>query len=107
MTAAVWRPGITLIELLVSIGIIAVLIGLLLSAVQKVRAAVARVQCQNNMRQLGIALHQLHDADRALPPGHRSARHPDRMRFSGWTLSILPYIEQQPLHAQARAAYRL
>ncbi|MBA4065818.1 MAG: prepilin-type cleavage/methylation domain-containing protein [Isosphaera sp.] len=97
--------GFTLIELLVVIAIISVLMGLLLSAVQKVRSAAARADCQNRLKQLALALHQFHDARRALPPGHRSASHPDRMRFSGWTVSVLPYLEQPALASQAVAAY--
>lgn len=98
--------GFTLVELLVVMGIIGALIGLLLSAVQKVRESAARVHCQNNLRQVAIALHNFHDNDRALPPGHRSQRHPDRMNFSGWPLSVLPYLEQHDLYAQARTAYQ-
>jgi prepilin-type N-terminal cleavage/methylation domain-containing protein/prepilin-type processing-associated H-X9-DG protein len=101
------RRGLTLIELLVVIAIIAIVSGLLLSAVQQVRGAAARLGCQNNLKQFGLALLQYHDVNRALPPGHRSLLNRDLMPFSGWSMSILPYVEQQALADRARAAYRL
>jgi prepilin-type N-terminal cleavage/methylation domain-containing protein len=100
------RLGFTLIELLVVIAIVAVLLGLLLPAVQKVRETASRLKCQNSLKQLALALHQYHDTCNSLPPGHRSLRNPDRMPYSGWTLSILPYIEQAALYANSQAAYR-
>jgi prepilin-type N-terminal cleavage/methylation domain-containing protein/prepilin-type processing-associated H-X9-DG protein len=100
------RPGFTLVELLVVIAIIAILIGLLLPAVQKVREAATMTKCKNNLKQIGIALHAYHAANKTFPAPRGTLTSPSIGGFTqyrGWMFLILPYVEQDNLSINSGA----
>jgi prepilin-type N-terminal cleavage/methylation domain-containing protein/prepilin-type processing-associated H-X9-DG protein len=98
MTKARKHRGFTLIELLVVIAIIAILIALLLPAVQQAREAARRTECKNNLKQIGIALHNYHETFNCFPPGWISSTATGNPNNLGWSIHILPFIEQVNLY---------
>src|SRR5687768_3037721 len=107
------RPGFTLIELLVVIAIIAILIALLVPAVQKVREAAARTQSINNLKNIGLAFHGFHDANKRLPfngsssssggVAYTTTAQANRATSGSWGFQIFPYIDQTPIFANPGA----
>lgn len=99
------REAFTLIELLVVMGISAVLLALLLPAVQNAREAANRTTCQNNLKQIGLGLHHYHDSYQGFPPGYTASQPSGDPNFStspgwGWATYLLPYVEQGPLFSR-------
>jgi prepilin-type N-terminal cleavage/methylation domain-containing protein len=106
MKRSIGRGGYTLVELLVAVAILAVLIALLVPAVQKVREAAARAQCLNNLKQMGLAMHACHDTNKFFPPGVGTLGDPNGLKGSG-LLFLLPYLERQDLYAKAQTQWQV
>jgi prepilin-type N-terminal cleavage/methylation domain-containing protein/prepilin-type processing-associated H-X9-DG protein len=101
------KNGFTIVELLVVIGLIGILVGLLLPAVQAARGSAARTQCLNNARQIALGLHQHHDVHGRLPPDNPTDEPNDPSKLLHWTALILPHLEQATLWSEAIQACRL
>jgi prepilin-type N-terminal cleavage/methylation domain-containing protein/prepilin-type processing-associated H-X9-DG protein len=101
------RQGFTLVELLVVIVIIALLIGLLLAAVQRIRDAANRTTCGNNLRQIALAFHHYHSVHGYFPPGVSYRGGADPYPFMSWNARLLPFLEQDNLWGQALQAFAM
>ena len=101
------RRGFSLVELVVVLAIIGLLAALTLAAVQQVRSSAARLTCQNNMKQVGLALHNYAQTHGSLPPGVSYRGGKDPFPFMGWHTRLLPHVEQQPRWAEAVAAFQV
>lgn len=100
------RRGFTIVELLVAITVIAILIALILPAVQQAREAARRTGCRNNLKQIGLAIHNYHDAHRTFPPGGITiGGWQDSLNGSTWTVAILPYLDQATLYGRYSFAH--
>lgn len=97
--------GLSLIELLVVLAIIGVLLGFLIPAVQAIRARSQQLECSNNLRQIGLALHQYHDVNKSFPPGISYRDGADPYPWLGWQARILPFIEREDLWRLTVAAF--
>ena len=105
MSGTTRRPGFTLVELVVVVGIVGLMVGLTLAGVQRVRAAAARTACTDRLRQLGLALHSYHGTYGVLPPGTSRAADAGAYPCLNWQARLLPYLEQDALWHQAMRAY--
>ncbi|MGL4422123.1 MAG: DUF1559 domain-containing protein [Gemmataceae bacterium] len=101
------RPALSLIELLVSIAIIAVLLALVLTAVQKVRGRASRAECQNQLRQIALATQQYHTTFKKLPRGVGADKPDDPYPYLNWSAHLLPYLERNDLWEQIPPAFKL
>src|SRR5688572_10119773 len=100
------RAAITLVELLVVLGIMALFMALLVPAIQKVRGAADKLRCANNLHQIGIALHLYHTDYGVLPPGLTSPKPKEQFSYMTWQARLLPYIEKDALWRDTILAYR-
>jgi len=100
------RRGFALVELLLVLGVIGILIGLLLPAVQQARGSASRIACLNNLKQIGLALHNYHDSYGRFPPPDQVPWFDDQFPGPGWMVRILPQMEQDGLYQDAVDAFR-